>query len=271
MSTSPIHTLLRYGQLWLLLSCAGALLTGGCGTSEHDAPSVERRELLVSAAASLKDAFEEAAAEFEKSDSTVVVRLNVGASNLLARQIAEGAPVDLFAAAAAEPMDSLAAGGLIVPGTRVDIAGNQLVVAAPSGSDTLHTLRDLTEARFARIAVASPGVPARIYAEEALRAAGLWNALEPKFVYGANVRQVLDYVLRGEASVGFVYRSDAAQFSDRTQIVHIVDSALHRPIRYPVAITKNARNPEGGRAFIQFLRSSQGTAILNRHGFVPVR
>ena len=113
-------------------------------------------------------------------------------------------------------------------------------------------------------------MPARIYTEEALHAAGLWEEVGPRLVFGENVRQVLDYVARGEAEIGFVYSSDATAFGTRVRVLHRVDSTLHRPIRYPAAIMTDGGNTRGARSFLKMLTGSIGRDILRRHGFSPI-
>jgi len=168
-------------------------------------------------------------------------------------------------------MDSVAGLGRIDTTTRQVFAKNRLVViGAKEVTDTALKLEDVTAARFQRIALASPGVPARTYAEEAIRAAKLWEPLEKRFVYGQNVRQVADYVARGEAQLGFVYESDAKQYADKVKMLTVVDGSLHKPITYPVAVVKDARNADGARKFITLLTGPQGRTILAKHGFTPM-
>jgi molybdate transport system substrate-binding protein len=245
-----------------------AALLAGCGGSERQASTPGRREVLVAAASSLREAFTEIARELETVDSTVKITFNFGASNLLARQIERGAPDDLFASAAEEVIDSLQSKGVIDAGSRVDFARNRLVVVGMIGSsDTLSDLSQRSFAKFQRIAVGAPGVPVRIYTEEALRNGGIWEGIEPKLVYGENVRQVLDYVARGEAPIGFVYASDVVPFRGKVRIIHTVDSSLHRPIAYPAAIVTNGSNHDGAGAFIRMLTGKKGEEILRKYGF----
>jgi molybdate transport system substrate-binding protein len=256
----------RYDRFLLALLAFIAVIAG-CARDSSDEPA-QRHEVLVSAAASLKDAFTEIGAAAEAADTTLKITFNFGASNLLARQIEQGAPVDVFASAAEEIMDSLDNGGKIVHDSRHTFAHNGLVVVTTAdNTDTLTELSEASLTRYDRIAIASPGVPARIYAEEALRNAELWNVLERRFVFGGNVRQVLDYVARGEAPIGFVYSSDATAFGKKIRVLLQVPESLHRPISYPAALVVDGPNPTGAEAFMKILLGPTGQNILGRYGF----
>ena len=155
-------------------------------------------DITVSAAASLSNALREAAAAYEAAHPGAKVLLNFGASDALVAQIAKGAPVDVFASADQEAMDK--AQPYVAEGTRRDFASNRLVLAVPVNSVLqFRTLADLGQPGVKRLATGNPaGVPAGRYAKATLEKAGLWHALEPKFVFATNVRQCLDYIARGE-------------------------------------------------------------------------
>lgn len=235
----------------VLLSCAAGSATAA--------------DITVSAAASLNNAFREAAAAYEAAHPGDKVLLNFGASDALVAQIAKGAPVDVFASADQEAMDK--AQPHIAPGSRRDFAGNRLVVAVPAQSTLqLHTLADLGQPAVKRLATGNPAsVPAGRYTKAALEKAGQWAALEQKFVFATNVRQALDYVARGEVEAGFVYQTDVASQGDKVRSALAVPTAM--PITYPLAVIKEAPNAAGARAFADFIMSPGGQAILARHGF----
>lgn len=222
-------------------------------------------EITVSAAASLNNAFRDVAAAYEAAHPGDKVLLNFGASDALAAQIARGAPVDVFASADQEAMDKVQAH--LAPGSRRDFASNVLVVAAPANSRlALRHLADLGQAGIGRLTTGNPAsVPAGRYARAALEKAGLWTALEPKFVFATNVRQSLDYIARGEAEAGLVYRTDVASQAGKVRVVMAVPGT--GPISYPLAVMRDAPNAAGGRAFAEFIMSPGGQAILSRHGF----
>jgi len=206
------------------------------------------REILVSAAISLKDAFNELGALYEKNTG-VRVRFNLGGSGLLQKQIEAGAPVDVYASAGMKQMDALQAGGLIVDETRYNFVRNSLVLIVPSRSTlALHSLTDLSNPGISRLAIGNPKtVPAGQYAQQALKSMALWDRLESRLVPGENVRQVLDYVAREEVEAGIVYASDVPVSRGRTVIAASVPGDSHDPILYPIAVIHGARAPVEAR------------------------
>ena len=229
------------------------------------AGSAAAAEITVSAAASLNNAFRDAATAYEAAHPGDTVLLNFGASDALAAQIARGAPVDLFASADQDAMDKAQA--QLAPGSRRDFASNVLVVAvAAHGALRFRSLADLGQPAIQRLTTGNPAsVPAGRYARAALEKAGLWTALEPKFVFATNVRQSLDYIARGEAEAGLVYQTDVAAQAGKVRTAMAVPGT--GPIAYPLAVLRNAPNAAGGRAFAAFIMSPGGQAILARHGF----
>lgn len=226
--------------------------------------SARAAEIVVSAAASLTNAFKEVAADFEKANPGVTVRLNFAASNPLLKQMLEGAPVDVFASADQETMDKAVAGKVINTATRADFVRNSLTLIVPKGSKSPDAVAALLSMQ--RVAVGKPeSVPAGRYARESLTAAGIWEKLQPKLIYGASVRQVLDYVARGEVDAGIVYATDAAQQADRVHVALVLGN--HTPVLYPIAVATTGKNPASGQAFVNFVRSEKGQATLARYGF----
>jgi molybdate transport system substrate-binding protein len=222
-------------------------------------------EITVSAAASLNNAFREAAAVFEAAHPGDRVLLNFAASDALAAQIAKGAPADVFASADQESMDR--ARPHLAPGSRRDFASNRLVVAVPFGSKLdLRTLADLRQPAVQRLTTGNPAsVPVGRYTKGALEKVALWGELEPKFVFGTNVRQSLDYIARGEVEAGLVYQTDVASQAEKVRTAMVVPTTT--PITYPLALIKKGPNPAGGRAFVEFILSPGGQSILARFGF----
>ncbi len=227
------------------------------------------QELVVSAAASLGNAFQQVGAAYEKANPGRKVVFNFAASGPLLAQIQQGAPVDVFASADQATMDRAAAARLLAEGTRADFARNSLVVVLPAASAAKPAgLKNLASADYKRIAAGTAAtVPAGKYAADAVAQAGLADALQAKWIYGESVRQVLNYVARGEVDAGFVYRTDALIEPDKTRIAFTVPTAT--PVSYPIAQVAASRNAEGARAFIAFVRGSEGQAILQRFGFSP--
>jgi len=192
------------------------VLIPGCRSQGY---SPAMRELTVSAAVSLKDAFNEVAELYEKRTGTKI-HFNYGASGALQKQIESGAPADIFASAGAKQMDELASRNLIVPDTRTDFAGNSLVLIIPAKGLTLSSFSDLSNPSVKKVAVANPKtVPAGQYTEQTLHNLKLLPQLQSKLIFAEDVRQVLDYVAREEVDAGVVYSSDAfsagSKVSDR--------------------------------------------------------
>ncbi len=210
----------------------------------------------------------EIGAGFEKQ-SGVHVSFNFGASNLLARQIEEGAPADIFVSADEAKMDQLQKDGLIDPGSRRDLLGNSLVIVAPADSSlTIETVADLLKPEIRKIALADPAaVPAGIYAREFLTHEGLWEKLKTKVVPTENVRAALAAVESGNVDAAFVYKTDAA-ISKRVRVIHAVQEKDAPAISYPVAILKESKNRSAAEQFERYLQSPPATEVFERLGFV---
>jgi molybdate transport system substrate-binding protein len=245
----------RIGRAGLL---ALALLAPLCASAE---------ELIVSAAASLTNAFKEIGSSFEQTHPGVKVVFNFAASGPLLQQIAQGAPADVFAAADQESMDKAQQQNLIAASTRADFVANKLVLVTPADSPVAITsLADLTKPEVKRIAIGNPAsVPAGRYAKGALEAAKLWEPLLPKFVYADSVRQALAYVARAEAAAGFVYATDAGIEKDKVRVAAEVPVAT--PIFYPIAQVASSRNPALAREFLAYVLSPAGQKQLAGFGF----
>ena len=242
----------------LVFACA-ALLVGA-------APIVDGAELVVSAAASLTDAFRDIGRAYETSHAGTRVAFNFAATDVLLAQVAKGAPADVLASADEASMDRAEREGLLVPGSRRDFAVNRLALIVPVRAAGLANLDELALPRFARIAVGSPRtVPAGRYAKAALDRAKLWNKIERRLVFALNVRQVLDYVARGEADAGFVYATDAAILRDKVKVALDVPTAT--PVSYPVAVVRTSRHRDDARAFVDALGAEPARGILAAYGF----
>ncbi len=227
--------------------------------------------LTVSAAASLTEAFKEIGARFDASQGSAygggTTRFNFAASGVLITQIAQGAPVDVFVSADEETVDRGVRDKLLDPATRRNFAANSLVLIVPGTAATgPASLADVAGPAVHRVAVGKPAtVPVGRYTRQALEAAGLWARIEPRIVYADTVRQALDYVARGEADAGFVYRTDAELVKDKVRLVATVGG--HAPVRYPAAVVLDSRQPAAARAFVDYLLGADAQAILARHGF----
>nr|WP_255581521.1 molybdate ABC transporter substrate-binding protein [Cupriavidus sp. AU9028] len=247
-------------------------MAGGAGLAPAHAAD---GELVVSAASSLTNAFRAIAQAWEAAHPGTRVVLNFGASDVLMRQIVEGAPADVFASADQTAMDRAQAAGMLAPGSRRDFAGNTLVLVVPAAvpagmsagvSSPVAGLADLRRDDVRRIAYGNPAsVPVGRYAREALQAQGLWEAVQARGVPAQNVRQALDYVARGEVDAGIVFATDAAAMPERVRVVATLPTRT--PIAYPIAVTARAAGNRSAASFADFVASPQGRQILARHGF----
>lgn len=218
--------------------------------------SLQAAEVRVMAAASLTDALQEIARGYEKTSRDRIV-FSFGASNILARQIAAGAPADLFLSADERSTDRVATT------TRVSVLSNQLVIVVPRGAK----LRPLTS--MSAIALAEPSsVPAGIYAREWLQKRGLWNAVRAKIVPTENVRGALAAVAAGNADAAIVYRTDA-RISNKVRVAETITDGPR--ISYPFALLRDAEQPQAARRFLAHLRSDAARAIFVRYGFDVLR
>lgn len=224
-------------------------------------------EITVSAAASLRDAFGEIAADYRRQYPDAEVKLNTAASGVLLRQLLNGAPVDVLATADEATMNRAAEARAVRTDSRIVFARNDLVLIVPQASAAKPaSAAGLRDGAVRRIAIGQPdSVPAGAYAKAALQKQGLWSALQGKFVYAQNVRQALAYVSRGEADAGFVYRTDALAAAGKVRIAAAV--ATTAPVNYPAAVTARAKQPEEARRFTAYLQSARAQKILQKYGF----
>lgn len=232
------------------------------------AAGAQQRGPLVLAAASMQEALSAAADAWARQGHRRPV-LSFAASSALARQIAAGAPADLFISADQEWMDELARRGAIVPGTRANLVGNRLVVIAGRGQPSVAGLRGAALARrlaSGPLAMADPeAVPAGRYGKTALTRLGAWSAVAPHVVRAESVRAALVLVERGAAPYGVVYRTDA-HLTRSLMIAGMFPRTSHPPIVYPIARLRNARDNQA-EPFRRFLLSEPGRLIMRRHGF----
>jgi len=241
-----------------------AILCGCAGSSRN-----ETTELTVSVAASLQNTMRDVAPVFERSQPHTKLNFNFGGSGTLAQQIEQGAPADVFLAAASKPIDELAAKGLLMDGTRRDLLRNEVVLIAPKGTTGLVSFDGLQSPAVKLVALGDPGsVPAGDYGRQVLRAVHLWEAVQGKLVLAKDVRQVLTYVETGEADAGIVYATDARE-SQNVRVAAVAPAESHAPVIYPVAVLRDSRNAAAAREFASFLAGPRAREIFIRHGFTP--
>lgn len=223
--------------------------------------------ITVSAAVSLTDALTAIAGTYASAGHGTV-RFNFGASNVLARQITGGAPVDVFVSADQAQMDTVAKAGLVLEGTRVDLLSNQLAVVVPSDRPrTFTSIRDITDPALKRIAIGDPAaVPAGVYARQYLEKEGLWTAVESRVVPAGSVRAALAAVESGAADAAIVYRTDA-RTALRATVAWVVPAAAGPRIVYAAAVMKGSRSMNEARRFLDYLRGPDAVRTFERLGF----
>lgn len=250
---------LRWGRGALV---AGALLLGVAGSGAA-------AEVTVFAAASLKDVFQQMAQAFETLRPRDRVNLVFGAAGELERRMGEGARPDVFAADDGPPMERAVAAGLVNPASQINFARNQLVVVVPAVSSIpWRQLTDLARLEVKRIVMGDPElVPAGRHAREVMQTARMWADVRDRLLFEPDVRSVLERLARNEADAGFVYATDAAQAVNRVLIVE--RPATESSIVYPIAVLREAPQPEAAAAFAALVGSETGRRILTAHGFLP--
>jgi molybdate transport system substrate-binding protein len=246
----------------LLIALALAAAVAGCGGD--DAPSADRQPLVVSAAASLKDAFTSYGRDFPAAD----VRLSFGGSDELAAQIRQGVKPDVFAAANTKLPDQLFAEGLVEKPTV--FAGNELVIAVPAGETEIDSLDDLA-ASGTKLAIGAKGVPVGDYTRKVLAAL---PAASGEAILGnvrseePDVKGVVGKLTQGAVDAGFVYRSDVRAADDELKAIAL-PAALKPKVAYGVAVVKGAKHPAQARAFVRGLLDGAGARALQAAGFLP--
>ncbi|EJL41350.1 MULTISPECIES: molybdate ABC transporter substrate-binding protein [Brevibacillus] len=266
---------------WLALCAAFTLMLGACSTSQTAPQANEpaktensqqqqapQAELMISAAASLTDALNELKTGFEAENPGTTLTFNFGSSGKLATQIAQGAPSDVFLSASKKDMDGLDEKQLIVKDTRQDFTKNSLVlIAGKDSSIAITSFEELNNPDIKHIAVGEPeSVPAGRYAKETLDTLKMWESLNGRMVFGSDVRQVLTFVESKNAEVGIVYSSDAAISKD-VKVLATAKPEWHKPIVYPGAVISASKHTDAAKAFLAYLTSDKGKAILQKYGF----
>lgn len=248
----------------LLPLCLALALAAGTGVPATAADPV----LSVFAGATLEDALEEISAAYQKNGGGKVL-LNLGASSVLARQIEEGAPADVFLSADEVKMDELEKQGLLLPGTRKSLLSNSLVIVVPLDSKfQITSPQDLANSQVKAIALCEPQtVPAGIYAQQYLRQINLWDKLAGKLVPTENVRAALVAVESGNVEAGIVFKTDV-RVSKKIKVAVEIPVDKGPRISFPVAVLRDSKNAAAARKYVAFLESPAGLGIFRKHGFL---
>jgi molybdate transport system substrate-binding protein len=236
-------------------------------------PLHAEQPLRVSVAISLREATTAIAAAFE-TEQGGKVEFVFGSSGQLLAQIRGGAGVDVFISAANEQVDALVADKLVVDGSRRIVATNRLVLIVPPGhKGAPQRFEELAESAVSRVAIGEPAtVPAGMYAKQVLEKLELFSKLESRLVFGTNVRQVLDYVERGEVSAGVVYATDARLSGEKVRVCATAEARWHSPVEYPAVVLRRSSQQDRAAAFVAYFETDAARRALEALGFaVPQR
>lgn len=233
------------------------------------AASGEETEILVAAAASLKNAYEDKLIPmFEEANPGVTVKGTYDSSGKLQTQIEEGLDADVFMSAATKQMKALDEEGMIASDTITDLLENKIVLIVPAGNEKkLEKFEDIEKADS--IALGDPAsVPAGQYAQEALTNLGIWDKIQDKVSFGTNVTEVLNQVAAASADAGIVYATDAASMADKVEVVaEAPEGSLSKKVIYPVAVVKGTAHEEVAKEFVAFLQTDKAITVFEDYGF----
>lgn len=236
---------------------------------ETTAASGEETEILVAAAASLKNAYEDKLIPmFEEANPGVTVKGTYDSSGKLQTQIEEGLEADVFMSAAKKQMTALDEEGMIASDTITDLLENKIVLIVPTGNEKkLEKFEDIENADS--IALGDPAsVPAGQYAQEALTNLGIWDKIQDKVSFGTNVTEVLNQVAAASADAGIVYATDAASMADQVEVVaEAPEGSLAKKVIYPVAVVKGTAHEKVAKEFVAFLQTDEAITVFEEYGF----
>lgn len=257
-------------RAWLSRAIGAALVLGLAFAPPQQPASAQSGEVVIFAAASLKNALDTINADWQKATGKTA-KISYAASSALAKQIEQGAPAQVFISADLDWMDYVAAKNLIKPDSRSNLLGNRIVLVAPK--DKAQTIEikngfDLAKILGAdgRLSMANvDAVPAGKYGKAALEKLGVWGSVSAKVAQAENVRAALLLVSRGEAAAGIVYQTDAAS-DPNVKIIGTFPENTHPPIIYPVALTASAANPDA-TDFLAYIRSAKAKPVFEAQGF----
>jgi molybdate transport system substrate-binding protein len=247
--------------LFLFVLCLSA-----CTKQNVREQQAEPLELTVAAASDLAPAFEELGRLFEQ-ESGIKITFSFSSTGTLAKQIQNGLPADVFAAANVAFVEDLEKQGLILPDTKSSYAVGRITLwARPDSALRIERLEDLTRPEIRHIAIANPEhAPYGMAAREALQRLKLWDALQAKLVLGENVRQALQYAETGNADVSITALSLSLQSKGRWTLV---PADLHKPLEQALAVIKSTRHEKEARRFALFINSPQGRPVMQKYGFL---
>lgn len=268
-----MKVLKKLGVMGLVLGLTMGAVGCSNGSEDKKDDSAKKDEIVtlnVSAAASLQEAMVELEEKFKEVEPNVKLELNLGSSGSLQQQIEQGAACDVFISAGQKQMTALADKDLLLDGTNKTLLTNDLVLVTGEDKE-IKDLDTLATDKVEKLAIGDPeSVPAGKYAKEVLDNTKLYDKVENKLVLAKDVKEVLSWVQKGNADVGFVYLSDATGVDD-VDVVLTTDANSHSEIAYPVAVLKDSKQAKVAQQFEDFLLSDKAQNILEKHGFNKVK
>ena len=268
-----MKVLKKLGVMGLVLGLTMGAVGCSNGSEDKKDDSAKKDEIVtlnVSAAASLQEAMVELEEKFKEVEPNVKLELNLGSSGSLQQQIEQGAACDVFISAGQKQMTALADKDLLLDGTNKTLLTNDLVLVTGEDKE-IKDLDTLATDKVEKLAIGDPeSVPAGKYAKEVLDNTKLYDNVKDKLVLAKDVKEVLSWVQKGNADVGFVYLSDATGVDD-VDVVLTTDADSHSEIAYPVAVLKDSKQAKVAQQFEDFLLSDTAQNILEKHGFNKVK
>lgn len=240
--------------------------------------TMDKKDLVVFAAASMTDVLEEIKTAYEEESPETNLVFNFDSSGTLKSQILEGADVDVFISAAQKQMNELDPSDesyngevSIVEDSRIDLLENKVTLVVPEGNEKkIEKFEDLNTDKVETIALGNEDVPVGQYSEEILRNLGIFDQIQEKVTLGSNVREVASWVKEGTVDTGIIYATDAKAF-DLEVVSQADDSILDNKVIYPAAVLENSENKDQAQDFLDFLETDQASKLLEDAGFTPFK
>ncbi len=245
-------------------------ITAGCGNGERS-QNIEKKELVILAAASLTDACNDIKEKYEAEHSNITLTFSYAGSGALQTQIEEGVPADIFLSAAMKQMTALQDQDMVAPETVVKLLENKVVLIVPENSSlSLVSFEDVIREDVTLIGLGEPGsVPVGQYAEEIFTYLGITDEVRKKANYGADVRTVLSWVEEGAVDCGVVYATDAFN-GNQLKIICEAPADSCQPVVYPAGILKGSGEEEEAAKFLEYLQQDDVMEIFAAYGFTPL-
>ena len=253
---------LLIGSIILAPLCAG-------GSKENAAPA-KKTEIMISAAASLKNCIQDLSAMYTGKNPQVTITANFGASGALQQQIEQGAPADVFFSAGIKQMNALKEKGMMIDSSVKNILENKVVLITPKNAAALDFFEDLAKSSVKKIGVGEPkSVPVGQYTEQIFQNLGLTDKVASKLIFAKDVREVLSWVETGNVDAGVVYETDAKVSNDVT-ICSTAPEGSHKKVIYPIGVVKTSKHAAEAQKFVDFLFSDAAKEVFARYGFTVI-